>query len=107
MNIYYPDNWVVLKVTVDAKPMYKVLAGWSGGYTSGSSWRMNSGIVRAEHKDDGWLFYGASGSCYNCHDEAYRLRMNTSGVYNELMEQHSDKIELMPENTDWAALEYE
>ncbi len=47
---YTPDSWVVLKVKAGKGtfPFYKVLAGWSGGYLSGDSWRINSGITRVE-----------------------------------------------------------
>ena len=47
MNEYRPDNWVVIKLKGD-DPHYRVLAGCSGGYLDGDSWRMNSGIVLAE-----------------------------------------------------------
>ena len=30
---YTPDNWVVIKIKGD-DPHYRVLAGWSGGYTT-------------------------------------------------------------------------
>ena len=50
MSNYKPDNWVVIKMDGD-NPHYRVLAGWSGGYLHGDSWKINSGITRVE--DDG------------------------------------------------------
>lgn len=47
MNEYTPDNWVVVFLNGD-DPHYRVLVGWSGGYLTGDSWRMNSGITRVE-----------------------------------------------------------
>ena len=106
-NDYYPDNWVVLKIEKGHTPtIYKVLAGWSGGYTTADSWRMNSGIVRAERKGDYWQFYGSSGSCYVCHKTQYQLRMNNAGIYNELKKQFGDIIEILPEDTDWENVNY-
>lgn len=93
---YFPDNWVIIKVNGD-KPFYKILAGWSGGYTSGTSWRMNSGIERAELKGDQWLFYGSSGSCYVCHKDSYCLRMNTAYVWEALKEKYGSKVEYIEE----------
>lgn len=52
---YTPDNWVVIKFG-GSDPHYRVLAGWSGGYTTGDSWRMNSGIVQHEFDGDYWYF---------------------------------------------------
>lgn len=102
---YIPDNWVVVKIHGD-DPHYKVLAGWSGGYTTGDSWRMNSGIVRVDETENAFLFYGSTGSCYDCHKEAYGLRMNNAHVWARLQELHGDKVELMDENTDWLNMDW-
>ena len=103
MTISKPDNWVILKIDGNkASPFYKVLAGWSGGYLDGNSWRMNSGIVRHELKDNYWYFYGQSGSCYQCHVDSYQLRMNNTGIYNQLKEKHGDIVNMIEDN-EWTA----
>ena len=51
MTIYNCDNWVIIKFNGD-DPHYRVLAGTSGGYTTGDSWRMNSGIVEVNESND-------------------------------------------------------
>lgn len=99
------DNWVVLKLKSD-DPHYRVLEGTSGGYLTGDSWRMNSGIVDVEVDGDYYLFHGTSGSCYRCHKDAYGLRMNCAYVYDQLKEMHGDKVELMPEDTDWLSMDW-
>lgn len=99
--IYYPDCWVVLKMSEG----YKVLAGWSGGYLEGNSWRMNSGITKVDVTKGGFIFYGVSGSLYVCHEDCYGLRMSNAGIYNQLKEKF-DHIVLMPEDTDWINLEW-
>lgn len=73
---YNPDNWIILKIDQSsngiADPLYKVLAGWSGGYLDGDSWRMNSGIDKIiEHKGS-YEFHGYSGSVYSCNKNAER-----------------------------------
>lgn len=100
MSQYNPDNWVVVKVKGD-DPHYRVLAGWSGGYLDGSSWRLNSGITKVEEDGDYLNFYGSSGSFYKCHKESYTLRMNNAHIWAALQERHGDKVELMPEETNW------
>ena len=72
MSNYKPDNWVVIKMDGD-NPHYRVLAGWSGGYLHGDSWRINSCITRVEDDGDCYNFYGSSGSCYSCYKESYRI----------------------------------
>ena len=117
MSEYTPDNWVVLKLTQQLKTgntgygrkeqvLYKVLAGWSGGYLDGDSWRMNSGITGVEKQAHLYGFYGSSGSVYWCHQGGYRLRMNNAGVYNQIKERFGDAVELMPEDTNWMEIEW-
>jgi hypothetical protein len=102
---YTPDNWVVVKIFGD-DPHYRVLAGWSGGYMTGDSWRMNSGITSVEEGENKLNFYGSSGSCYSCGKDSYGLRMNSAYIFSKLKELHGDKIEMMPEKTDWFELDW-
>jgi hypothetical protein len=64
---YYPDRWLIIKMP----ECYKVFAVWSGGYTTGDTWRMNSGIAKVEEFDEYYLFHGHSGSIYNCYKNGY------------------------------------
>lgn len=105
MSEYNPDNWVVIKIKGN-DPHYRVLAGWSGGYTTGDSWRMNSGIVKVEEDHGDYLFYGHSGSAYRCGKQSYTLRMNNAGIWDQLQKLHGDKVELMPEDTDWMNMDW-
>jgi hypothetical protein len=102
---YTPDNWVIIKFKGD-DPHYRVLAGWSGGYLDSDVWRMNSGITKVEEDDWYYYFSGSSGSRYHCHKNAYCLRKNNAYIWNQLQELHGDKVELMPENTDWMSTDW-
>ena len=97
---YNPDNWVVIKMDGD-DPHYRVLAGWSGGYLDGDSWKINSGIARVEDAGDRYKFYGSSGSCYSCGKESYCIRMNNAHIWAQLQELHGDKVKMLDEDTDW------
>jgi hypothetical protein len=108
MSEYRPDNWVVLKIK-DGKldsGWYKVLAGWSGGYLDGDSWRMNSGISEVKVIGDYIEFWGYSGSCYICHKDSYGLRMNNAGIYQQLKdnERFEGQITLLYSDTNWEEL---
>jgi hypothetical protein len=99
---YTPDNWVVIKVDgVEQETFYKVVAGWSGGYLDGNSWRINSGITKVEVEGDYYLIYGSSGSVYKCHKEANCVRMNIAGVLKQLNEMYPGQVEVMPEGIEW------
>lgn len=108
MSTYLPDTWVVLRFDIpEIERHYRVLAGWSGGYTQGDSWRMNSGITKIEAMGDGWLLiHGETGSIYQCHEKSYGLRMSTAGTYNSLIEKYSTGVLLMDENTDWLHVDW-
>ena len=102
---YIPDNWVIIKIKGE-DPHYRVLAGWSGGYTTGDSWRMNSGITKVEVRQDQYIFYGSSGSQYICHKDAYGLRKNNWHAWHATQAQHGDKVEMMKENNDWLKMDW-
>jgi hypothetical protein len=102
--MYEPDNWVVIKVK-GKDPHYRVLAGWSGGYLDGDSWRMNSGITKIEEDDKAYYFSGSSGSTYRCGKQSYGLRMNNAYVWDSLVDRHGDMVEMLPEDTNWMEIE--
>lgn len=106
LSDYQPDNWVVLKIINEQETLYKVLAGWSGGYLHGSSWRMNSGITQMKEDEEYYYFYSYSGSCYKCHKETQFLKMNNAHIYEQLKEKYGDMVELMPEDTDYSKVEW-
>ena len=105
MTEYNPDSWVVIKMTNKDQTFYKVLGGWSGGYLDGDSWRLNSGVERVELDNDRYMFYGSSGSVYNCHKESYGLKMITAGIWNQMKEKYPDQVELL-DDRDWSTMEW-
>ena len=110
MSEYTCDNWVVIKFNTEEHGIYyKVLVGTSGGYLDGDSWRMNSGITKVEEDEAFYYFYGSSGSRYRCCNltsAAYTLRMNNAGIWDQLQQIHGDKVEIMPEDTDWMNMDW-
>jgi hypothetical protein len=99
--MYQPDNWVVIKVKNTDETFYKILAGWSGSYLNGTSWRMNSGVVDVKEDGDYFLFVGSTGSIYKCHKESYGLKMNNAGIWYQLKEKYPDRVEMLDETNDW------
>jgi hypothetical protein len=106
MSNYTPDNWVVIKLDDGVEPHYRVLAGWSGGYTTGNHWRVNSGITKVTEDNMYYYFSGSSGSTYRCGKKSYMLRMNNVHVWSQLQRIHGDKVEMMPEDTDWMNMDW-
>jgi len=106
MNTHNPDSWVIIKISgIEEKDFYKVLAGWSGGYLDGDSWRMNSGIDIIEDDGEYWNFVGSSGSVYRCHKEGNQMRMSMAGTWNQLSTKYPDNVELVEIDEVIAALD--
>lgn len=111
MSTYTPDTWVMLKICTGSHCVYKVLAGWSGSYTYGSSWKLNSGCTKVTETENSFDFDGYSGSVYVCRKSCYGLSGYTanilSGFQEQLKETPGASIEVMPEETNWLELNYE
>ena len=111
MSDYYPDKWVVVKITGNEYPIYyKVFACWYGGYAGSDSWKLNSGITRATLDGNAYSFEGSSGSVYYCNPNAYGTNGYGYGVLNNMIEKAAKNgvtIEILPEDTNWLEINYE
>lgn len=96
---YNPDRWVILKIKGKSETLFKVLAGWSGSYIEGQSWKINSGITKVSQEGDYYLFEGHSGSVYKCHKNSYGTNMISAGILSELLSDPKTKdiVEVIPE----------
>ena len=93
--MYQPDNWIILKVITEEESYYKVLAGWSGGYLDGDSWRMNSGISKIEMSNNHYDFIGDTGSIYRCRKNGEIVRMNIGGVLTAILKEFPDTVSVV------------
>jgi len=67
MSTYTPDAWVpVLIESTDHGKVYKILAGWYGGYAGADYWKLSSGVESISVSEDGTMLTmpQASGSTY-------------------------------------------
>ena len=69
MNDYFPDNYtIMLSPKSDGDQRWaRVVAGWSGSYLNGASWRTSSPIVDIKITDETYrnmYVYTRGGSCY-------------------------------------------
>lgn len=74
MSTYTPDSWVIVKIQYEKyETIYKVLAGWSGSYLYGASWKLSSGIVTFEDKGEHYESLQDSGSTYILYKSSERI----------------------------------
>ena len=88
MKKYTPDRWEVLEFRRgNDEPVYKLFAGWYGGYLGRDSWQLNSGIVRVVDTGNEYEFHGHSGSVYTCHKGAQSMSGYMLDVYSNWQKQ--------------------
>ncbi len=102
MSTYIPDTWKVLKFSRgDNTPVYKVFAGWYGGYAGSDSWKLNSGIVSVKQCNDRYEFLGSSGSTYVCYMPCEKLSVYQLSIleyWRSKTEHTGARIELVDSN---------
>jgi hypothetical protein len=85
MSKYTPDTWAIIRITSkDGEVTDKVLAGWYGGYLSGDSWKLNSGITDINETETAYEVLGYSGSTYVCSKGAEKLSAYTASILSYL-----------------------
>ena len=89
-----PDAWVIVEVH---GKFQKIVAGWSGSYTQGDSWRVSSPIkeMNIDIDKNYYTVDTESGSQYTLYKSRQGLRMSNAGVYNELKEKFGDAVEMI------------
>jgi len=92
-----PDSWVIIEVNHNGEQFQKILAGWSGSYLYGDSWRMSSPIkeLHIDINSNCAEVETESGSKYHLFKSRQGLRMSNAGVWNELKERFGDSVEIV------------
>lgn len=88
MSKYTPDSWVIVRIQYEKyETIYKVLAGWSGSYLYGASWKLSSGIVTFEDKGKYYESLQDSGSTYILYKSSERMSAITASTFASFEEQ--------------------
>ena len=111
MSEYMPDRWCVIRIPGPKETVYKVFASWSGSYTGGDSWKLNSGITQARLVEGVWEFEGSSGSVYRCRQGSYGANAYGAGVLDDMIRRTHEgtgiDIDILDEHTNWSGLDYD
>ena len=83
-NTYSPDRWVAVQFQSPNGTFTRVLAGWSGSWAHGASYKLSSAVERVEHSENHYTFYCNSGSNYHCRKTAYGFNVLTAQVLAEI-----------------------
>jgi len=110
MSRYVPDRWLLTKIANGKGDVaYKIFASWYGGYLGADSWKLNSGIVKVIEEENSYLFYGYTGSIYECHKGSYGISGYGSSVLANMIDQAQQiggSIEVLPDDTNPMVLKY-
>lgn len=110
MSNYYPDKWLMVKLTnKDNESHYRIFACWHGSYLGSDSWKLNSGVTKITEDARSYYFEGSSGSVYMCNKHTYGTSGYGTGVLGDLIEKGKDTvaIEILPLETNFMELNYE
>jgi hypothetical protein len=91
-----PDVWVIVELAGNKVPetYHRVLAGWYGGFASGDSWQLSSGVERIVKNDKVYEIYNTSGSIYRCHEDTERLSGMTANVLASYTAGNSEELSM-------------
>lgn len=89
MSYYTPSGWSFLKIKVYGQDntIVKVFGSWSGGYLSGDSWRVNSGVTKIEESDREYIVSGYSGSQYILSKTVNHITAYNKRVLEDMIEE--------------------
>ena len=88
MSTYTPDSWVIVKIqSENYGTIHKVLAGWSGSYLYGASWKLSSGIATFEDKGEHYESLQDSGSTYVLYKSSERMSGIMASTFASFAEQ--------------------
>lgn len=88
MSTYHPDAWVIVELdSAEHGKIYKVLAGWYGGFTHGNSWKLSSGIESVTFDDEQYIMPQSSGSTYICHSSTERMSSIMAMTFADFVQQ--------------------
>ena len=99
MQTYTPDTWVILLFdSPDYGKVYKVFAGWYGGFSQGDSWKLSSGIKTFVSEGKFYSSLQESGSTYNLYKQSEKLSGYQYGLlagWREQMDEVGGSIEVI------------
>lgn len=86
---YFPDYWAIIKITdPEGKFFYKILGSWSGSYLYGASWKLSSGVMAFNLKEDGGIVSPQhSGSIYMLAKGREGMSGYGAGMFASMVEQ--------------------
>lgn len=94
-TVYQPNNWQVIKVVPKSTPEithYRILAGWTGSYSYGSSWKLSSGIEQIIDLTFNWKVPQTSGSVYVLNKHQEHMSVATMGVLESVQSSNPDVV---------------
>ena len=91
MSLYIPDSWRIIKIQAPGHDLYyRILAGWSGSYLEGASWKLSSGIESFTDFGDHCVSDQASGSVYKIYKTREYISSIMASAFTTYSEQATD-----------------
>lgn len=96
-SLYQPDSWQLVHVIPKdtSAAYYRILAGWSGSYMYGSSWKLSSGCEQVFDLGDSWKVPQSSGSVYILRKTSEHPSLATAGVLESIVQSNHDEFNIV------------
>jgi hypothetical protein len=92
MSTYNPDRWVIVKIhTAEGELHHRILATWYGGYTTGASWKLSSGVTGIRETEFHYEIKNTSGSLYICHKQGLGTSAYSQGIFDTYKSRMTDQ----------------
>ncbi len=95
---YKPDSWELVHVIPKdtSADYYRILAGWSGSYMYGNSWKLSSGCEQVLDEGNSWRVPQSSGSVYILRKNSEHTSLAVTGVLQSIIQSNPEtKIEIV------------
>lgn len=108
-RIYTPDNWQIIQINPKdtSEAHYRIIAGWSGSYMYGNSYKISSSVKSVDDLVYNWKTHCSSGSVYMLRKNSEHVSAATVGVLKEFMLANPDLLIEVKKMTDvWTPASY-
>lgn len=85
---YTPDTYQFMRISSDQDTdvIVKLFAVWVGGYLTGDSWKLNSGVTNIIKDEEVFHVHGYSGSVYTISAVQTPMTSYGSGIMSKILD---------------------
>jgi hypothetical protein len=104
--MYHPDGYQFIKIDNNGECFYKLFASFSGNFSTGDSWKLNSGCTKVEDNGDGtYSVHGHTGSVYVIPKEGGVITSYNASALQRILNNSTPSVTIIEVDTETAITE--